>query len=93
MYISMNWISDFVDLSGVDLKELIGRFTLATAEVEDIYEFGKDIQGVVVGQIVSHMARHSSKSRQAPRTARCSDFGERACPRCAAVRQATSTPG
>ena len=37
MYISMNWISDFVDLSGVDLKELIGRFTLATAEVEDIY--------------------------------------------------------
>ena len=61
MYISMNWISDFVDLSGVDLKELIGRFTLATAEVEDIYEFGNDIQGVVVGQIVSLEEHPNSK--------------------------------
>lgn len=61
MYISMNWISDFVDLSGVDLKELIGRFTLATAEVEDIYEFGKDIQDVVVGQIVSLENHPNSK--------------------------------
>ena len=53
MFISMNWISDFVDLSGVDLKALIGRFTLSTAEVEDIYEFGQDISNVVVGKILS----------------------------------------
>ena len=30
MFISMNWISDFVDLSGVDIKDLINRFTLST---------------------------------------------------------------
>ena len=53
MFISMNWISDFVDLSGVDIKALINRFTLSTAEVEDIYEFGGDTKNVVVGKIMS----------------------------------------
>ena len=40
MYISMNWIGDFVDLSGLDLESLIHRFTLSTAEVEDIFHKG-----------------------------------------------------
>ena len=52
MLISMNWISEFTDLSGINLKELIGRFTLSTAEVEDIYEYGKNIKDVVVGKII-----------------------------------------
>ncbi|WMJ88126.1 phenylalanine--tRNA ligase subunit beta [Anaerocolumna sp. MB42-C2] len=53
MLISMNWISEFTDLSGIDLKELINRFTLSTAEVEDVYEMGKNIKNVVVGEILS----------------------------------------
>lgn len=53
MKISLNWIGDFVDLSGVDKKALIDRFTLATAEVEDSYTVGQDIQGVVVAKVVS----------------------------------------
>ncbi len=61
MYISMNWISEFTDLSGVNLKELIGRFTLATAEVEGIHEKGKDIRGVVVGKIIEINDHPSSK--------------------------------
>lgn len=52
MLISMNWISEFTDLSGVDIKELINRFTLSTAEVEDIYEMGRNIRDVVVGKII-----------------------------------------
>ncbi|MDD4112181.1 MAG: phenylalanine--tRNA ligase subunit beta [Herbinix sp.] len=52
MLISMNWISEFTDLSGVDMKELINRFTLSTAEVEDIFEMGKNIKDVVVGRII-----------------------------------------
>lgn len=52
MLISMNWISEFTDLSGVDFKDLINRFTLSTAEVEDIYEMGKNIKNVVVGKII-----------------------------------------
>ena len=61
MLISMNWISEFTDLSGVDLKELIGRFTLATAEVEEIQELGTNIRGVVVGKIIEINDHPNSK--------------------------------
>ncbi len=61
MYISMNWISEFTDLSGINLKELIGRFTLSTAEVEDIYEYGKNIRDVVVGKIIEIKDHPNSK--------------------------------
>ena len=49
----MNWINDFVDLTGEDLDKLIHRFTLSTAEVEGIEYKGRDIQDVVVGEIIS----------------------------------------
>ena len=29
MFVSMNWIKDFVDLDGFDTEELIQRFTLS----------------------------------------------------------------
>ncbi len=61
MFISMNWISDFVDLEGLDKIGLIKRFTLATAEVEDIFEMGKDISGVVVARIDSVENHPNSK--------------------------------
>ncbi len=61
MYISMNWISEFTDLSGINLRELIGRFTLSTAEVEDIYEYGKNIKDVVVGKIIEMNDHPNSK--------------------------------
>ena len=51
MKISMNWINDYVDLSGVDKKELIAKFGLRTAEVEEVYELGTDIKGVIVAMI------------------------------------------
>lgn len=53
MFVSINWIKDYVDLEGVDIKKLIESFTLATAEVEDIIEKGADVQNVVVGEILS----------------------------------------
>ncbi len=53
MFLSMNWIGDFVDLSGLDKKALIRNFTLSTAEVEDIIEKGADTHGVVVAKILS----------------------------------------
>ena len=51
MLVSINWIRDYVDLDGCDIKELINKFTLATAEDEDIYYMGRDVQKVVVGEI------------------------------------------
>ncbi len=54
MLLSMNWISDFVDLSGLDKLKLINQFSLSTAEVEnDIFFKGSDISGIVVAEIKS----------------------------------------
>ncbi|MBQ4067491.1 MAG: phenylalanine--tRNA ligase subunit beta [Clostridia bacterium] len=54
MFISMNWIGDYVDFSGLDKLELINKFSLSTAEVEnDIFFKGSDISGIVCAQIVS----------------------------------------
>lgn len=53
MFVSMNWIRDFVNLDGQDLDKLIHRFTLSTAEVEGIEYKGADIADVVVGEIIS----------------------------------------
>ncbi len=53
MLVSMNWIKDFVDLEGEDITSLIQRFTLSTAEVEEIIYKGSDIEDVVVGEIIS----------------------------------------
>lgn len=62
MFISMNWISDFVDLSGIDKLELINKFSLSTAEVEnEIFFKGSDLSGVVVAEIKSVEAHPDSK--------------------------------
>jgi phenylalanyl-tRNA synthetase beta chain len=54
MFLSMNWIQDFVDLSGLDLVKLINQFSLSTAEVEnEIFFKGSDLSGVVVAEIKS----------------------------------------
>ena len=61
MFLSMNLIGDFVDLSGLDKKALIRRFTLSTAEVEDIIVKGEDTYGVIVAKIVSVENHPNSK--------------------------------
>ncbi len=53
MKVSINWIKDFVDLNGVDIEKLINKFTMSVAEVEGVEYKGKDISGVVVGEILS----------------------------------------
>lgn len=62
MFLSMNWIEDFVDLSGLDKLDLIHRFSLSTAEVEnDIFFKGSDISGIVVAEIKSVEEHPKSK--------------------------------
>ena len=52
MKISINWINDYVDLSGIEPDELIKRFNLSTAEIEDVEYKGKNIQNVVFGKVI-----------------------------------------
>ena len=62
MFLSMNWIKDFVDLSGLDEMKLINQFSLSTAEVEnDIQHKGSDISGIVVAEIKSVEEHPESK--------------------------------
>lgn len=62
MFLSMNWISDFVDLSGLDRLDLIHRFSLSTAEVEnEIFFKGQDLNGIVVAEILSVEAHPESE--------------------------------
>ncbi len=63
MFLSMNWISDFVDLTGLDKMELISRFSLSTAEVEnDIFHKGSNISGIVVAEI-KELADHPESKK------------------------------
>lgn len=61
MFLSMNWIGDFVDLSGLDKVAIIKNFTLSTAEVEDIIIKGEDTYGVIVAKILTVENHPTSK--------------------------------
>lgn len=52
MYISLNWLNDFVDLENINVKDLINQFTLSVAEVEGYKVLGSQVNGVVTGRIV-----------------------------------------
>lgn len=62
MFLSMNWIQDFVNLDNLDKVELIHQFSLSTAEVEnEIFFKGSDITGIVVAEIKSVEEHPDSK--------------------------------
>lgn len=62
MFLSMNWICDFVDLSGLDKLQLIKQFSLSTAEVEnEIFFKGSDISGIAAAEIISCEPHPESK--------------------------------
>ena len=62
MFLSMNWISDYVDFTGLDKLDLIHRFSLSTAEVEnEIFMKGQDLKGVVCAEIKSVEAHPESE--------------------------------
>ena len=64
MYISLDWISDYVDLTGIDPKEIANRLTLATAEVEGFEEIHRFTKGVVVGEVVAMESLTDEKGKK-----------------------------
>lgn len=53
MKLSFDWLGDYVDLRGLTAQEVADKLTMGAFEVEEIREFGPDIQGdVVVGEIL-----------------------------------------
>ena len=51
MYISLNWIKDFVSLDGLDVNDIANKFTLSCAEVEDVIYKGNNISGIITAKI------------------------------------------
>ena len=52
MKVSMEWIGELVDISGVTPKEYADRMTMSGSKVEGIENPGDEIQNVVVGKIL-----------------------------------------
>jgi len=51
--ISLDWISDFVDLSGIAPETIADRLTLCTAEVEGFEVLRRNVEGVLVGEVTA----------------------------------------
>jgi phenylalanyl-tRNA synthetase beta chain len=60
--ISLDWISDFVDLSDLKPEVIANRFTLATAEVEGFEVIRRSVDGVLVGEVVEVQPLEGSES-------------------------------
>ncbi|GHT34832.1 hypothetical protein FACS189427_02880 [Planctomycetales bacterium] len=52
MFISLDWISDYVDLTGLTTEEIVSRLTLATAEIEGTKTVRRSVKNVVVGEVI-----------------------------------------
>lgn len=61
MLVSLNWIKEFVDLSGIEEEELTRRFGLATAEIESVTHVGQDLKNIVVAKILT-VANHPNSN-------------------------------
>ncbi len=62
MKVSLNWLSEYVDLKGISLQEIVDKLTLSGLEIEDIIEPGKDLNGFKVG-FVKEKKQHPNADR------------------------------
>jgi len=53
MKLSLDWLKQYVDIGGRDPEEIAYRLTMATAEVEEVEELSRIVEGVVVGKITA----------------------------------------
>ena len=53
MKLPLYWLNDYVDISGVSVEELKNKLFSCGFEVEEVIENGKDISGVVVGEVLT----------------------------------------
>ena len=61
MYISLNWIKDFVNLDGLDVNEIANKFTLSCAEIEGLIYKGNNFSNVISAKIESVQDHPNSK--------------------------------
>jgi phenylalanyl-tRNA synthetase beta chain len=53
MKLSFDWLSDFVDLTGISPDELADKLTMGAFEVEEVHKVGSAVEGpIVIGEIL-----------------------------------------
>lgn len=53
MLVSINWIREFVKIPNISPKEIYTKFTLATAEVEDVIKKGEHLDKIIAVKIIA----------------------------------------
>jgi phenylalanyl-tRNA synthetase beta chain len=53
MLLSLDWVSDFVDLSGITHADIAEELTVHTAEVEGVAAVTRAVNGIVVGRVLT----------------------------------------
>ena len=51
MLLSMKWLSDYVNVSDIDIKEFCNKMTMSGSKVECYREVGQELENIVVGKI------------------------------------------
>ncbi len=62
MKISINWLQDYIDLSGIPLEEIIHKISVAGLEVEDVIDQSKSFENIVVG-FVKEKKKHPNADK------------------------------
>lgn len=62
MKISLNWLKEYIDLSGISSDEIIEKITFAGLEVEDVVDQKKNFENMVVG-FVKERIKHPNADK------------------------------
>lgn len=60
MLISLNWLNDYVDISGISVEDLRKKMSAAGLSVERQHEVGEGIEQITIGEIVEKEAHPDS---------------------------------
>jgi len=60
--ISLNWIKDYIDLSGISNEEIVEKLIMCGLEVEDYVDQNKTYSGIVVG-LVKEVQKHPNADK------------------------------
>ena len=62
MKISLNWLKDYIDLTGISTEDIVSHLTMSGLEVEDVIDQNKIYQNFVVG-LVQEKQKHPNADK------------------------------
>ncbi len=62
MKVTINWLNEYVDLTGLSVEDLAQGLTMAGLEVEAVLPIGRELESLVVGKI-QEVRKHPQADR------------------------------